>query len=127
MNKRRCARAALWPLLAAIPAALSTTSRAESLQDVYDAARGYDATFLSARALHESNVYRAAQNTAGILPQVAFGAGAIVAISAPTTLALERARAHGMTLVAVARADGALLFTDAAGVSFENLREDEKP
>ena len=76
MNKRRCARAALWPLLAAIPAALSTTSRAESLQDVYDAARGYDATFLSARALHESNVYRAAQNTAGILPQVAFGAGA---------------------------------------------------
>jgi len=46
----------------------------------------------------------------------AFGARAIVAVSAPTSLALERARAHGMTLLAVARADGALLFTDAAGV-----------
>jgi FdhD protein len=46
----------------------------------------------------------------------AFGARALVAVSAPTSLALERARAHGMTLLAVARADGALLFTDAAGV-----------
>ena len=40
----------------------------------------------------------------------AFGAHTLVAISAPTTLALERAKAYGMTLLAVARADGALVF-----------------
>ena len=40
----------------------------------------------------------------------AFGARALVAISAPTSLALERARDYGMTLIAVARADGALIF-----------------
>jgi FdhD protein len=56
----------------------------------------------------------------------AFGARAIVAVSAPTSLALERARAHGMALVAVARADGALLFTDDDGIendlTFEGAR-----
>lgn len=40
----------------------------------------------------------------------AFGARTLVAISAPTSLALERARAYGMTLIAVARTDGALIF-----------------
>ena len=40
----------------------------------------------------------------------AFGARMLVAISAPTSLALERASAYGMTLIAVARADGALIF-----------------
>ena len=40
----------------------------------------------------------------------AFGARTLIAISAPTSLALERAQAYGMTLVAVARADGALIF-----------------
>lgn len=41
----------------------------------------------------------------------AFGAGMVVAISAPTSLAVERAAALGMALVAVARPDGALRFT----------------
>ncbi len=40
-----------------------------------------------------------------------FGAGAIVAVSAPTSLAIERARARGMILMAVARADGVRCFT----------------
>jgi outer membrane protein len=75
----RAARRAL-PVLsvfaAAVLAAHGSPARAESLQDVYDAARGYDAAFQSARALHESNVYRAAQNNAGLLPVVALGAGA---------------------------------------------------
>ena len=39
-----------------------------------------------------------------------FGAGALVAISAPTSLAIERARALGLALVCVAREDGAVLF-----------------
>ena len=40
----------------------------------------------------------------------AFGASLLVAVSAPTSLAIERAKALGITLVAVARHDGALLF-----------------
>jgi len=40
----------------------------------------------------------------------AFGARALVAISAPTSFAIERARGYGITLVAIARRDGALVF-----------------
>lgn len=39
-----------------------------------------------------------------------YGASTIVAISAPTSLAVERATLHGMTLLAVARRDSALVF-----------------
>jgi len=41
------------------------------------------------------------------------GAAVIVAISAPTSLALERARSYGMTLCAIARADTVTVFTGA--------------
>jgi len=40
-----------------------------------------------------------------------FGAPALAAMSAPTSLAIERAQAHGLTLVAIARRDGAIAFT----------------
>ena len=39
-----------------------------------------------------------------------FGAGALVSVSAPTSLALTRARDYGVSLIAVARADKALSF-----------------
>ncbi|MCJ2015454.1 formate dehydrogenase accessory sulfurtransferase FdhD [Methylobacterium sp. J-076] len=42
---------------------------------------------------------------------VRLGAGAVVAISAPTSLALERAKAHGLTLCAIARSDSLTVFT----------------
>jgi FdhD protein len=42
-----------------------------------------------------------------------FGAATLVSISAPTSLAIERARECGMTVIAVARADHALLFAAA--------------
>lgn len=41
------------------------------------------------------------------------GAAVIVAISAPTSLALERARAYGITLCAIARGDSVTVFTGA--------------
>lgn len=44
-----------------------------------------------------------------------FGAATVVAISAPTSLAVERAAALGMALVAVARPDGAVRFTPGEG------------
>ena len=40
-----------------------------------------------------------------------FGASTLVAVSAPTSLAIERAEALGLTLYAIARADGAMQFT----------------
>jgi FdhD protein len=42
-----------------------------------------------------------------------FGATTLVAISAPTSLALERAEALGLTLAAIARADSMMVFTGA--------------
>jgi FdhD protein len=44
----------------------------------------------------------------------AFGAGTLVSVSAPTSLALRRAEECGLTLIAIARADQALGFSGAA-------------
>jgi FdhD protein len=49
----------------------------------------------------------------------AFGARAVVAISAPTSLAVERALLHGVTLVAMARNDRALVFAGGDHVRVE--------
>ena len=49
----------------------------------------------------------------------AFGARAVVAISAPTALAIERARLHGVTLVAQARNGRALVFCGGQHVRVE--------
>lgn len=38
------------------------------------------------------------------------GVAVLVAISAPTSMAIERAKAYGMSLIAIARDDGAVLF-----------------
>jgi FdhD protein len=40
-----------------------------------------------------------------------FGAGTLVSISAPTSYAIARANKHGLTLVSIARRDGAVVFT----------------
>lgn len=50
-----------------------------------------------------------------------FGARALVAISAPTSLALERAQAHGMILVALARDDYALIFQGSEAFDTKKL------
>jgi FdhD protein len=41
-----------------------------------------------------------------------FGAATLVALSAPTSLAIERATASGITLIAIARADQAMIFVE---------------
>lgn len=50
-----------------------------------------------------------------------FGAGTLVAISAPTSLAIERARHLGLTLAAVARRDGCIVFTGALAAAPETI------
>jgi outer membrane protein len=55
---------------------LATGAQAQSLVEVFDAARGFDATYLSARSQFDASAARAAQARAGLLPQVGLGAGA---------------------------------------------------
>ena len=50
--------------------------QAQSLQELYDAAKGYDASYLSARALADSAQYRVAQSEALLLPGAALVGGA---------------------------------------------------
>ena len=51
-----------------------------------------------------------------------YGARGLVTVSAPTSLALERARAHDLTLVAVARLDGVLVFHGAERILVDDPR-----
>ena len=55
---------------------LTTGAQAQSLVDVYESARGFDATYLSARSQFDASVARADQAKAGLLPQVGLGAAA---------------------------------------------------
>ena len=66
---------ALKPLVAGIALAwASTLAHAQSLQDLYDAARGYDATYLGARATADAAQARLAQSDALRLPTASLSA-----------------------------------------------------
>ena len=64
------------PLATAVVMAFSGSAQAQSLMEMYDAARGYDATFMSAKAQFEANLARANQTLGGILPNIALSASA---------------------------------------------------
>ncbi len=53
-----------------------TAAQAQSLLELYGAARDYDSTLTAARLQHEANLARAAQARAGLLPQAGLSAGA---------------------------------------------------
>ena len=59
------------PLAAAAVMAFATNAQAQSLVEMYEAARGYDAGFISAKAQFEANLARANQSLGGILPNIA--------------------------------------------------------
>ena len=52
----------------------SAPLRAETLLEMYESARAYDATWQSAKAQYDANLYRAEQARAGILPAAGLGA-----------------------------------------------------
>jgi outer membrane protein len=56
--------------------ALSATAHAQSLVELFEAARGFDATFQSAKSAHDAAVAKADQARAGLLPTVGLSAGA---------------------------------------------------
>ena len=53
-----------------------TTAQAQSLVELYEAAKGYDATFQSARSAYDAAAAKADQARAGLLPTVGLSAGA---------------------------------------------------
>jgi outer membrane protein len=65
----------LLPLSVALGAAFAVPAHAQSLLDLYESARAYDATWQSAKAQYDANLFRAEQARAGILPSVNLGAG----------------------------------------------------
>jgi outer membrane protein len=64
------------PLTAAVMMAFASSAQAQSLVEMYDAARGYDAGFISAKAQFEANLAKANQTLGGILPNIALSASA---------------------------------------------------
>jgi outer membrane protein len=56
------------PLAAALSAAFCAPVHAQSLLELYESARGYDAVWQAAKAQYDANLYRAAQAKAGVLP-----------------------------------------------------------
>jgi len=66
----------LLPLTLAIGAALALPAQAQSLLDLYESARGFDAAYQSAKAQYDANQYKAAQAKANLLPTVGLSASA---------------------------------------------------
>ncbi|GAB3193230.1 TolC family outer membrane protein [Hydrogenophaga aquatica] len=62
--------------LAAVASFLAMPAQAQNLQSLYEAAKAYDATYLSARAQYEADQAKAEQAYAGVRPNVALTAGA---------------------------------------------------
>ncbi|CAN7319153.1 TolC family outer membrane protein [Variovorax sp. LjRoot84] len=66
----------LLPLSVALAAAFALPAHGQSLIDLYESARSYDATYQAARSQYDASLARAAQAKAGILPAVGLSAGA---------------------------------------------------
>ena len=81
--KKPLARPLARTVAALLIASLPGLTAAQSLQELYDAARGFDATYLAARANAQSAEYRAAQSEALARPTLAATASVNAALSDP--------------------------------------------
>jgi len=81
MNATEPRRTRMLPRLAPIALGLAMAwswtglAQAQSLVELFDAARDYDSTLVAARLQHEANLARAEQARAGLLPQAGLSAG----------------------------------------------------
>ncbi len=75
-NSKALHRFTLIPVLAALAAVIAPSAQAQNLVDLYTAARGYDATFQSAKSNADATAFRAEQAKAGILPSASLSANA---------------------------------------------------
>lgn len=75
--RKPSAHRSLFPLAVMLAlGSLATGAQAQSLVQLYEAARGFDATYLSARSQYDASLAQAAQARAGLLPQAGLGAAA---------------------------------------------------
>ncbi len=65
----------LLPLALALSSALALPAQAQSLLDLYQSAKGFDANYQSAKSLFDANVAKGEQAKAGLLPSVGLAAG----------------------------------------------------
>ena len=61
---------------AVLSLALAGAAQAQSLQEIYDMAKGYDASYQAARSQYSANLAKADQGKAGLLPGVALNGSA---------------------------------------------------
>lgn len=80
----------LLPVTAALATAFAAPARAENLVQLYESARAYDATWQSAKAQYDANLYRAEQSKAGILPSANLAAGVTRSAFENTVPAVDR-------------------------------------
>ena len=59
------------PIALAVILSFSARVQAQSLVELFEVARGYDATFIAAKAQYEANLAKANQTLGGILPNIA--------------------------------------------------------
>ena len=64
------------PLALLLSLAFASASQAQSLVEIYEMAKGYDASYQAARAQYEANLAKADQGKAQLLPTVGLSAGA---------------------------------------------------
>ena len=69
----------LLPLFIVLGTAVVLPAQAQSLVDLYESARGFDASYQSAKSQYNATLAKAAQARAGILPTVGMALGASVA------------------------------------------------
>lgn len=95
MNRKRTSRPfPLMPLLVALGAGFAGMAQAQSLVELFDTARGYDATYQSAKSQAVATIARGDQSKAGILPTVGLGAG-VSQTNQSSSLASLDARNYG--------------------------------
>jgi outer membrane protein len=76
MNRSRPSlRPSLLPLLVALGAGFCGVAQAQSLVELFNAAKGYDATYQSAKSQAVATLAKGEQARAGLLPSVGLGAG----------------------------------------------------
>lgn len=89
------------PLSLTLAAAFALPAHAQSLVDLYESARSFDANYQSARAQFEANLYKAEQAKAGLLPSAGLALGVNrVNIDSNNATAESTYGNHGATLSA---------------------------
>ncbi|WAC72121.1 TolC family outer membrane protein [Roseateles sp. SL47] len=100
---------------------LAGAVRAQSLQEVYEAARTYDATYLAARAVAESAQYQLGQSEALNRPTVGLGASATrTETDPPSKVSRDR---YGNTVSTVGLSASYALFNRSNSVTIEQSRK----